>query len=181
LRTGASFTQSPVGRHPPATRESGEFPGRPYVAAMDSMARRSFLLRSGGTGLGLAFSGSLASVVAAAGGPAGAGTGGRPVPAAHDGMAAFRGRGGRTVLVRNHEIDPEAVEEDGVAPVPHVPGHTYDPNGTGGTTTLVVERDRRLLSPVVSLACTSANCAGGPTPRGTWLTCEETDEVIDGV
>jgi secreted PhoX family phosphatase len=31
---------------------------------MDSMARRSFLLRAGGTGLGLAFSGSLASVVA---------------------------------------------------------------------------------------------------------------------
>jgi hypothetical protein len=51
------------------------------------------------------------------------------------------------VLVRNHEIDPEAVEEDGVArPVPHVPGHTHDPNGTGGTTTLVMDRDPRFLS-----------------------------------
>jgi uncharacterized protein len=40
---------------------------------------------------------------------------GQQVPAAHDGMAAFRGRGGRTVLVRNHEVDPEAVEEDGLA------------------------------------------------------------------
>ena len=65
-----------------------------------------------------------------------------PVPALHDGMAAFGGRRGGTKLVRNHEIEPDDVEEGGVAPVPHVDGHTYDPQGTGGTTTLVVDRDR---------------------------------------
>lgn len=192
------------------------------VPAMSSMARRSFLLRSGGAGLGLAFTGSLSTALASSAGASPAhrhphrvgygplrpdprgivdlpsgfrytafsregvdvldGPGrGAPVPAAHDGMAAFPGSRGRTILVRNHEIDPEAVEEDGVPPVPTTPGHTYDPNGPGGTTTLVVDQQRRLVDHRVSLAGTSGNCAGGPTPWRTWLTCEETDEIIDGV
>lgn len=106
-------------------------------------------------------------------------------PGAPDGMAAFPGENGKVILVRNHELAPRG------------PNHKspfgknaerfdridksklYDPGlgdvmAHGGTTTLVynpatgkVEQDS------LSLAGTVVNCAGGPTPWNTWITCEE--------
>jgi secreted PhoX family phosphatase len=94
-------------------------------------------------------------------------------------MAAFAGASGQVALVRNHEINLDDVEEDGATPVPHVPAATYDPEAVaGGTTTLLVAPDRRLVRDWVSLAGTLTNCAGGPSPWGTWLTCEEEFETI---
>ncbi|MGW4287439.1 PhoX family protein [Streptomyces sp. NPDC004673] len=94
-----------------------------------------------------------------------------PVPSNHDGMAAFAGRDGRTHLVRNHENRPTAKIR-----VPAVDGLTYDPEGHGGCTALTLDSRNRVLSERVAIAGTAVNCAGGRTPWGTWLTCEETED-----
>lgn len=96
------------------------------------------------------------------------------VPYGLDGMAAFPGGAGIVRLVRNHEIRDSAAASRLLAPG----GPSYDPRAGGGTTTLVVRQGRdgsvELLREFVSLSGTLTNCAGGPTPWGSWITCEET-------
>jgi hypothetical protein len=92
---------------------------------------------------------------------------GLPTPGAHDGMAAFRWRGHRIHLVRNHERGTGTPFS----------GAYYDSGASGGTTTLTFDtKDGSLLQTTDSLSGTIRNCAGGPTPWGSWMTCEETTD-----
>lgn len=101
------------------------------------------------------------------------------VPGAHDGMAAFKGPGGTVVLVRNHEQDLRGWSpygKDQALLTPEIRKRLYDGAGPclGGTTTLVYDpKQKRITKSFMSLGGTARNCSGGPTPWGSWLTCEE--------
>jgi secreted PhoX family phosphatase len=102
---------------------------------------------------------------------------GNPVPGDHDGMAAFPGPRGTTILVRNHELSPDETDEFGVAAPEDM---KFDPVGLGGTTTLIVAPNRQLIQHYGSLAGTYRNCSGGPTPWGSWVSCEENTSTPAG-
>lgn len=107
------------------------------------------------------------------------------VPGKPDGMATFPGPNGKTILIRNHELDLEmhglgafGKDHKGISLVN--PEMVYDLGrgevpGLGGTTTLVYDTNTRQVElEYLSLAGTIRNCAGGPTPWNSWLSCEET-------
>lgn len=84
--------------------------------------------------------------------------GGGTVPDSADGMGSFAVDSSHVALVRNHELT--------------------DPRQGGTTTILYDHKEGKRREHYRSLVGTRRNCAGGATPWGSWLSCEE--DLTDG-
>ena len=105
-------------------------------------------------------------------------------PGSFDGMGVFAGPSNTTVLIRNHELtgaqldrSPYGKQRELLTPEQlksiYDPGYGKTPQ-LGGTTTLVLDaQTNELQTQFLSLGGTVRNCAGGITPWGSWITCEE--------
>ncbi|MDX2247011.1 MAG: DUF839 domain-containing protein [Bacteroidia bacterium] len=109
-------------------------------------------------------------------------------PGAADGMATFARPDGKVALIRNHELNPNELHNSPFGKNnEHLntfsKEHFYDfGNGEmpaiGGTTTLIFNEETQTVeTEFLSLIGTIRNCAGGPTPWGSWITCEETESM----
>lgn len=113
-------------------------------------------------------------------------------PGDPDGMAAFPLPDGKIGLICNHELSQEETDKGAfgktnenfpasIQRICYDPGRGSGPQ-LGGTSTLIYDpRRERVESQYLSLAGTDNNCAGGPTPWNTWISCEETNTRADSI
>lgn len=106
------------------------------------------------------------------------------VPGKQDGMGTFTSEDGKVIIVQNHEMvatDKElgafGEENANLNAIPKEDFYDFGSGelpGLGGTTTIVFdEATQTVEKEFLSLAGTFRNCAGGPMPWGSWVTCEE--------
>ena len=115
---------------------------------------------------------------------------GQPTPGIFDGMAAYPGKNGNTVLIRNHENREQSGELKVIVP----DALQYNTAARGGNTKLEVRRTRAGKDPSTGLPIynyevvrdfailggTSTNCAGGIRTPHIWITCEEVVKRLNG-
>jgi secreted PhoX family phosphatase len=152
-----AFTQR--GEQPPLQAVADESTGLPLLKLAEGFSYRSF----GWTG----------DIM----------VGGSPTPDRHDGMAAFPGSNGgpgndEVVLLRNHERIVDTPITGANVPTYDdlswgAPRQRLNAPAFGGGVSAVTLVDGQYESTRPALAGTIGNCAGGPTPWDSWLTCEE--------
>lgn len=115
---------------------------------------------------------------------------GHRTPGLPDGMAAFAGDDGRVVLVRNHELNLDGTAHGPFDDNSELPSsidadllHDAGDNGRephlGGTSNLVFDPESgETVAEFLSLLGTDRNCAGGPMPWNSWITCEEPSDLL---
>ncbi|HEX6729462.1 MAG TPA: alkaline phosphatase PhoX, partial [Pyrinomonadaceae bacterium] len=115
---------------------------------------------------------------------------GQPTPGIFDGMAAYPGRKGTTILIRNHENREQSGEQKVLTPS----NLQYNVAARAGNTKLEVRREHIGSDPITGQALyhyevvrdfailggTSTNCAGGIRSPHTWITCEEVVKRLSG-